>query len=188
MDSTSVSLLKRLREPNAQTAWERWVELYAPLIYHWGVDQGLTHADAADLVQDVLSILVVKLPEFEYDPGRRFRGWLRTIAVNRIRDLYRRRSAQPHVTAEKPLHALSAAPIESLFEEAEYQSFVVNRALKLMQGEFREETWNACWQLVVDGLPAKVVAENLDISLNSVYLAKSRVLKRLREELEGLVD
>jgi hypothetical protein len=82
MDSTSISLLRRLRQPNQEAAWQRFVDLYAPLIFHWSKNQGLTPTDASDLVQDVLAIVVEKLPEFEYDPQRRFRGWLRTVTVN----------------------------------------------------------------------------------------------------------
>lgn len=189
MDSTSVSLLKRLREPNAGSAWQRFVDLYAPLIYHWGLHQGLSSADAADLVQEVLALLVVKLPTFEYDPSRRFRGWLRTMTVNKARDLHRRNAVNPLVGQAQTL-SLQEKAIASLdlFEEAEYQSFLVNRALELMRSEFREETWRACWLLVVEGKKARDVAKELGLSLNSVYLAKSRVLGRLREELAGLIE
>ena len=76
MDSTSISLLRRLRQPSPEDAWQRFVDLYAPLIFHWGRNQGLNATDASDLVQQVLSTLVIKLPEFEYDPKQRFRGWL----------------------------------------------------------------------------------------------------------------
>ena len=79
MDSTSVSLLRRLREPDHDAAWQRFVDLYAPLIFHWAKNRGLNPTDAADLVQEVLVTLVAKLPEFEYDPTKRFRGWLRTV-------------------------------------------------------------------------------------------------------------
>ena len=79
MESTSISLLERLRKTNQDAAWQRFVDLYAPLIYHWARHQGLNATDAADLVQDVLAMLIAKLPEFNYDPTQRFRGWLRTV-------------------------------------------------------------------------------------------------------------
>ena len=82
MNSTSVSLLRRLRQSDQEDAWQRFVDLYAPLIYHWGRNQGLSAGDASDLVQEVMVILVTKLPDFEYDPSKRFRGWLRTVTLN----------------------------------------------------------------------------------------------------------
>ena len=86
MDSTSVNLLKRLRETTADSAWQRFVELYTPPIFHWGREKGLSPDDSLDVVQDVLATLVVKLPEFQYDPNRRFRAWLKTVTVNRVTD------------------------------------------------------------------------------------------------------
>ena len=188
MDSTSVSLLRRLRTPNQETAWQRFVELYAPLVFHWSRRQGLSTQDASDLVQEVLTVLVTKLPEFEYDPNKRFRGWLRTITVNKSRDFQRRQAVRPATGNDEKLQlAASAEPVD-LFEETEYRSFLVGRALELMRSEFRDEVWQACWQQVVDGKKAAEVAQNLGLSLNVVYSAKSRVLGRLREELAGLMD
>jgi RNA polymerase sigma-70 factor (ECF subfamily) len=186
--STSVSLLQRLRQPNQEAAWQRFVDLYAPLIFHWGRNQGLTPPDAADLVQEVLSLLVVKLPEFEYDPTRRFRGWLRTITINKARDFHRRMSARPLTGQDETIEYVTVAPDVDLFDEAEYRSFLVNRALELMRAEFRDDTWQACWKQVVEGRKAADVAQEMGLSLNMVYLAKSRVLGRLREELAGLME
>jgi RNA polymerase sigma factor (sigma-70 family) len=101
MDSTSVSLLRRLREPDHDAAWQRFVDLYAPLIFHWAKNQGLNPTDAADLVQEVLVTLVAKLPEFESDPTKRFRGWLRTVALGKIRDS-QRRDAVRSVSGQDP--------------------------------------------------------------------------------------
>jgi len=86
MHSTHVSLLERLRQPEAADAWERFVQLYTPLLLHWARKLGLPDHDAADLVQDVLLVLVRKLPEFQYQPGRTFRGWMRTVLINKWRD------------------------------------------------------------------------------------------------------
>lgn len=188
MDSTSHSLLRRLQEPEHATAWERFVELYAPLVFHWGKSQGLNSTDAADLVQDVLTIVVTKLPEFQVDPTKRFRGWLRTVTVNKANDFHRRNAVRPDSGREPTIQNAAVATAVDLFDEAEYRSFLVNRALELMKSEFRDETWQACWLQVVEGRKAVDVAQELNISLNVAYLAKSRVLGRLREELAGLMD
>ena len=188
MDSTSVSLLKRLREPSPEPAWARFVELYAPLIFHWGRRHGLNPTDAADLVQEVLAVLVVKLPVFDYDPSRRFRGWLRTVTVNKARDFQRRESAQSRTRATAGELASLVAESADPFEETEYQVYIVRRALQLMQAEFEPATWQACWKQVGEGASAAETALALGISANSARIAKCRVLRRLREELEGLLE
>lgn len=187
MDSTSVSLLRRLNEPDHDAAWERFVELYAPLIFHWGRNHGLTGTDAADLVQDVLSILVSKLPEFQYDPKRRFRGWLRTITLNRANDVHRRNAVRK-TDGSATLDNQTVTTDVDLFEEAEYRSFLVRRALELMQTEFPQHVWRACWELVAEGRDGESVAAELGMTRGAVYVAKSRVMRRLREEMQGLLE
>jgi RNA polymerase sigma-70 factor (ECF subfamily) len=187
MDSTSVSLLERLRRPKPQLAWQRFVDLYAPLMFYWARSKNLSHADAADLVQDVLASLVVALPRFQYDPKQRFRGWLRTIVLNRARDFLRRKA-----TRREEFHPLMldelAAKDGDLFEEQEYRLAVVQRAFQLLRSEFQETTWQACWRQVIDGEDAAQAAAALGISPNAAYIAKCRVLRRLRTEVQGLLE
>ncbi len=188
MDSTSVSLLRRLRQPNQDAAWRRFVDLYAPLVFHWGCRQGLNATDAADLVQEVMAILVAKLPEFEYDPTKRFRGWLRTVTVNKARDFQRRNSARPSSGQEETIQKVAAVDTADLFEEAQYRTYLVRRLRQLMEAEFEPTTWRACWEFVAGGRSAADVGRELGISANAVRVAKCRVLCRLREELKGLLD
>jgi RNA polymerase sigma-70 factor, ECF subfamily len=184
MNTTSVSLLQRLREPAANDAWSRFTTLYTPLLYQWAQRLGLAEADAADLVQEVFTTLVKKLPGFQYEADKTFRGWLRTILLNKWRDQLRRQVPAATVMA---LDALPAPAVES-FAEEEYRQYLVSQALHLMQVEFAPKTWQACWQHVVAGRPAAQVAEELGISVGSVYVAKARVMSRLRQELRGLLD
>src|ERR1700716_2727364 len=95
MHTTSVSLLQRLRQQPAADTWERFVRLYTPLLLYWARRLRLQDQDAADLVQDVLIVLVRKLPEFQYQPGRSFRGWMRTVLLNKWRDRPLPRPAVP---------------------------------------------------------------------------------------------
>jgi RNA polymerase sigma-70 factor (ECF subfamily) len=188
MHTTSASLLQRLRRPDERAAWDRFVELYTPLLFHWARRVGLQEQDAADLVQDVLTTLVQKLPEFTLDDNGNFRGWLRTVTLNKWRDNARRRATRPLVGDAAALAELPAPAELEDFWEAEYRKHLVDRALAVMRAEFQPTTWQACWQFVVEGRPAAEVAAALGISENAVYIAKSRVLRRLREELEGLLE
>ena len=191
MNTTHPSLLEQLKhspdQAASRTAWNWFVKLYTPLLFYWTRRCGLQEHDAADLVQDVFTILVKKLPTFSYDGTGSFRSWLRTVTVNKIRDRLR----QPVLssTATQPLpDELPQADDSDALETVEYRRYVVQRALQLMQAEFAPKTWRACWEHVVVGRPAAEVAGELGISVGSVYVAKSRVLARLRKDLQGLLD
>jgi RNA polymerase sigma-70 factor (ECF subfamily) len=184
---TPVSLLERLRLPLAREAWARFAELYTPLIYSWARRAGLPPADAADLVQDVFVTLLEKLPEFTYDNRKSFRAWLRTVTLNKWRDNGRRRAAAPRAD-DGALADVPGSDGLGAFWEAEYHRHLVGRALKVMQTEFQPATWKACWECVACGKSAAEVAALLGISENAVYIARCRVLRRLRRELAGLID
>jgi RNA polymerase sigma-70 factor (ECF subfamily) len=188
MNTTPVSLLERLKRPDEPAAWDRFVELYTPVLFGWARRLGLQAQDAADLVQEVFTVLVRKLPEFSYDRNHSFRRWLHTVTLNKWRDACRRRAAQPGQPNEAALAGAAVPDTAGLLEETEYRHYLVSRALEVMQAEFEPATWTACWRFVVDGRPAAEVARELGLSVNAVYLAKGRVLRRLRAELEGLLD
>jgi RNA polymerase sigma-70 factor (ECF subfamily) len=184
---TSSSLLIRLRRPGDSVAWDRFARLYTPLIYGWGRRAGLQSTDAADLVQDVLTTLIRKLPEFQYEKGRSFRAWLRTVTLNKWRDAARRRASRP-ADRGGPVIDVAEPSDEDTPTETEYRAQLVARALEIMQADFQPTTWRACWELVVVGRPAADIARDLGISANAVYLAKGRVLRHLRKELDGLLE
>jgi RNA polymerase sigma-70 factor (ECF subfamily) len=187
MLSTSSTLLYRLCQSTHEAAdWERFVDLYTPLLLAWTRRLGLNEHDSADLIQDLFAALVEHLPTFEYNPEKSFRAWLRTLLMNRWRNQVRRRQARQ--AGEGTLASLSVPDQPPEFEEVEYRQHLVSRALRLMQSEFPDATWKACWETVVHDRPAAEVAAELGISVNSVYLARSRVLRRLREQLHGLLD
>jgi len=184
MHTTPVTLLERLRGTVDDASWQRFVSLYTPLLYSWAQRLGCTEADVPDLVQEVLLLLVVKLPAFTYDPSRSFRAWLRAVAHNRWRNLQRRaRLPDANDLADDDLPDPHPA---DPFWEVDYRRQLASRALTLMQAEFEPATWRACLECVVHGKPARQVADELGLSPGAVYVAKSRVLKRLRQELAGL--
>ena len=184
-DTTPPTLLARLRDPADRAAWERLVALYTPLLYGWGRRRGLSAADAADLVQDVLTVVVRQIPEFEYDPGRSFRAWLRKVAFHKFHDLRRDRVPLP-LSPDELTRTAAATDVDACFEEAEYRRYLVRRALEAMQRDFAETTWKACLLAVTTPRTAASIGAELGLSEGAVYAAKFRVLRRLREELAGL--
>jgi RNA polymerase sigma-70 factor (ECF subfamily) len=188
MQSTPPSLLEKLHNPADHQAWQEFVDLYTPLLYHWARRAGLQDQDAADLLQDVFTTLYQKLPEFQYDQHKSFRKWLRSVTLNQWRDNCKRRGRQPLGSNPDALNDVPASDGLDAAAEREYRQHLVGRALRLMQAEFQPTTWKACWEFVVRDRPAAEVARELGISENAVYIAKCRVVSRLRQELEGLMD
>lgn len=182
MPTTPASLLERLRDPAAENAWQRFVSLYTPLLFHWARRAGLRSPDDADLVQDVFVLLVRKLPEFQYDPRKGFRNWLRTVTLNRWREGKRKKSPTPDVLEDLP------APAGEPFWEIEYRQHLAHQMLTVMQTEFEPTTWKACWECTVEGRSAVEVGRELGLSAGAVRSAKFRVLCRLRRELDGLTE
>lgn len=187
MTTTSVTLLERLKKPDDQAAWERFADLYTPLLLCWARRAGLTEADAADHVQDVLLLLLDKLPAFAYDQRQNFRGWLRTVALNKLREQLRRRKVTAAGGDVDQLHDVAVPDGLEQYWDTEYHQHLVACALNIMQSEFESTTWRACWEHTVSGRSAAEVGRELGLSEGAVYVAKSRVLRRLRHELAGLL-
>ncbi len=194
MAETSATLLERLHDRSDSVAWQRMVDLYTPLINAWLRRQGVSGTDAEDLTQDVLGIVVREVPGFQHN-GRvgAFRNWLRTIAINCLRQSWRSRRSRPRTD---PLPDLDSA-LDQLEDPAsdlghrwdrEHDEFVLHRLLHLIEPDFRPATWQAFRRQVLDGAAPEQVAAELGLSVNAVLIARSRVLGRLRRNAEGLVD
>ena len=188
--STSHTLLGRVRRRDAD-AWQRFAAIYTPLVYAWARRGGLQESDAADVVQEVFRHVADRLDQFGGDrenPG--FRGWLRAIARNEVRLVYRKRNARPEATGgSDALQQMAEIPDwdrddseESLASDRHY---LLHRTLEVIRGDFEEPTWQAFWKVVVDGMAAVHVADELDMTPGAVRQAKFRVLCRLREEMDG---
>lgn len=184
---TPVSLLERLRREPEERDWERFVDLYSPMLYSWAQRLGLSAEDGADLVQEVLTRLVRKLPEFAYDSQLRFRGWLRTVFVNQARDWQRKEKF--HAAAQRPdMETLLTPDQLDRWIDEDYARQVIARAAELLRPEYADNTWRAFWETAVKERPGAEVAAELSMTPEAVYQAKSRILRRLRQELEGLLD
>jgi RNA polymerase sigma-70 factor (ECF subfamily) len=130
---------------------------------------------------------VKALPTFNYDPKQGFRRWLRTVLMNRWRDHCRQGAATLQQADQRTLAEQAASNFRDL-EDEEYRQQLAARAMQVMQAEFQPSTWKACWEHLISGRPALEVGKELGLSEAAVYAAKYRVLKRLREELDGLLD
>jgi RNA polymerase sigma-70 factor (ECF subfamily) len=188
MELTPASLLEHVRNPADQAAWKRFVQIYTPLLYHWAHRVRLQDQDAADLVQDVFTVLVQKLPEFQYDRQRSFRAWLKTILLNKWRERQRRRAPLSLEGNGSAVATVAEEPEPDDLSETEYRQQLVQRTLQVIRHEFQPATWQAFWQCFIGGRPAPEVAREQGITVNAVYIAKCRVLRRLRRELDGLLD
>jgi RNA polymerase sigma-70 factor, ECF subfamily len=188
--STSRSLLAGAKRDDP-SAWERIVRLYAPLVASWCRRWGVAEQDLGDLLQDVFSAVAGHLDRFRKEqPGDTFRGWMATIARNKVRDHFRRRSGEPAATGgtEAALNMQQIPDhnaIEDIPQLADDPLFdeLLLKALESIRGEFHERTWQAFWRVAVDGRTAVDVAADLDMKPGAVRVAKSRVLLRLRREL-----
>jgi RNA polymerase sigma-70 factor (ECF subfamily) len=183
--STRVSLLQKLQSKQDSGAWSKFVQLYTPLIHKWVADLNIAEPQRSDVVQEVFIVLLGKITSFQYDSSGSFRGWLRTITINKCRDALRKKKRLTEPQFTDTIEVAIASDTE-LLTQKEYRDYLANAALQLMQRHFSRTTWQACWEHVANNRPAKEVAEELGISVNAVYLARGRVLQRLRQELAGL--
>jgi RNA polymerase sigma-70 factor (ECF subfamily) len=184
---TRRSLLIRIRDPRDATSWQTFVEAYAPLIYGYGRRRGLQDADAADLTQEVLTEVARCIRSFEYQPDRgRFRDWLGTVTHRRLARFLGKQS-RAKVVDEAASDAAAARPCDPEWADA-FGAHLLALALERARPRFEPTTWRAfelTWQC---GRPASEVASELNMPVASVYVAKSRVLKRLEDEVRDLAD
>jgi RNA polymerase sigma-70 factor (ECF subfamily) len=186
-DSQTSSGLLRGVQARDQAAWQRLVALYGPLVYRWCRLAGLQPADAADVGQEVFRAVARKVDDFRHGrPGDTFRGWLRAITRNKLRDHARARA--PERTGVEHLDACRrpGPPDPGAESEAAETRLLYRRVIRLVRAEFGEASWQAFWRVAVEGQRPADVARDLGTSLNAVYLAKARVLRRLRTQFDDL--
>jgi RNA polymerase sigma-70 factor (ECF subfamily) len=190
--TTNASLLVRLRDRQDSTAWTQFVDVYGPLIYRYAHRHGLQAADAADLTQDVLCAVAQAMGRFQYDRARgSFRGWLFTATRRALHHFHAGRRRLPE--AGNPA-------FDQLFEDQparedqegwqewdhEFDRRLLDWAADQVRGEFQAQTWEAFWKTAVEQISPGTVAAALGMSVGAVYVAKSRVLARLRYAIEEI--
>jgi RNA polymerase sigma-70 factor (ECF subfamily) len=183
---TSLTLVDRLKFRDAE-GWKRFVQLYGPLIYQWCQRARLRSEDAADVAQEVFQAVALQVANFRKErPADSFRGWLWTITRNKIGDHFRRRARSPSAPGGSDAHRLLLDLPEQLPPDessASEEHDLIHRALDLVRPEFEERTWQMFWRVAVEGHAPRDIAAELGVTPDAVRMAKSRVLRRLREEL-----
>lgn len=188
---TRASLLVQLRSGTDNGAWHEFVRLYGPVIYGFARKRGLQDADAADLMQDVLRSVSAAIGRLEYDQKRgTFRGWLFTITRNKIFNFLSARRIRPQSSGDSAtnrlLNAQPDADESSDAWEMEYQRRIAKLAMERIKSEFQDNTWRAFWLTAVDGRSAAEASREVGLSTGAVYVAKSRVLARLKDAVAQL--
>lgn len=194
MNETSLSLLGRACADPADGSWDRLVKLYSPLLKAWLCRMGVHGADADDLVQEILLAVSRDLHRFDHS-GRigAFRAWLRTMLLHRVRNFFRAQKYRPAAAggsawSEKIEQLADDSSSASREWNLEHDRHVMARLLESVRPRFEVKTWEAFRRQMFDGQRADQVAAELGMPLNSVYVARSRVLSTLRQEAAGLID
>ena len=193
LSATRATLLLRIRDAQDRVAWGEFVQLYAPLIHSYGMHRGMQDADAADLVQDVMGQVSRSMPGFDYDRSRgSFRGWLLTVTRNALRKTANRNSRQAKGSGDTEVHGLleqqPAAPHDDEEWDREYQRNLFQWAAERVKPDFREASWLAFWRTVVEGHETETVARELKLSVGAVYIARSRIISRVRQEIAAVEE
>jgi RNA polymerase sigma factor (sigma-70 family) len=189
---TRVTLLTRIKDGHDASAWREFIQLYGPVVYGFARKRGLQDADAADVMQDVLRSVARNAAKLEYDPKRgTFRGWLYTIARNKVYNFLSAGKNKPKGggdpdAAERLDNVADYREDADASFELEYQRRLSAKAMDRVKNEFQKSTWQAFWQTAVEGRNATEVGKELKMSPGAVYVAKSRVLARLRDEVKQL--
>jgi RNA polymerase sigma-70 factor (ECF subfamily) len=188
--ATRASLLLRLRDARNEAAWREFVDLYGPLVYNYARKQGLQDADAADLSQDVLLTVATAVGRLEYDPRRgAFRNWLFTVIRHKLTNRRLAASNRTRGSGDPATQALLEKCLAPATEESQWQAEWQNRlfvwACEQVRPEVSATTWQAFWKTAIEGQPSKQVAEQLGLSLASIYGSRSRILARLRELVQA---
>jgi RNA polymerase sigma factor (sigma-70 family) len=187
VNTTRPSLLVRIRDLRDEMAWGEFARLYTPFIYRVARQSGLQDADASLVTQDVLVTVARTIHRFEYNrKSGSFRGWLKVVTRSRLNDFLRAQGREVQGTGDTGmLHVIDEQPDASQPDiwEREFRRTLFEWAVDRIRCDFEDTTWQAFWQTSVGDRKTNDVAEELGLSVGAVYIARSRVLARLRQEV-----
>jgi RNA polymerase sigma-70 factor (ECF subfamily) len=189
---TPLSLLERARTHDPE-AWRRLVELYRPLVLYWCHRGGLRGPDAEDVAQEVFAGAVAGLANFRRDrPGDTFRGWLRGITRIQVQLHFRRKQGKPQAEggsdAWQNLLAVPDPLGEPDADEIAQAGQLYRRAVAQVRAEFEPATWQAFWLTVIEGRSPAALVDELGMTPGAIRQAKSRILRRLKQEMGDVLD
>jgi RNA polymerase sigma-70 factor (ECF subfamily) len=190
---TRPSLLVRIRDPQNGWAWSQFVAIYSPLVYRFARRHGLQESDAADVTQEVFCTIARGIRQFDYDRQKgSFRGWLITVARSKMQNFITRQQARHQASGgTEALRLIEQQPAEDdeeAFVEREHRRCVFDWAVGQIREGFQESTWQAFWQTSVEGKGTQKVAEDLGMTVGAVYIARSRVLAKLKETIRQVEE
>ncbi|MEL7498462.1 MAG: sigma-70 family RNA polymerase sigma factor [Planctomycetota bacterium] len=189
---TRASLILRLRRPGDEVAWAEFVEIYQPLIFRLAQSKGLQEADALDLTQEVMARVAKAIDRFDPNPDRgSFRGWIsritRNLVIEFLRSKHRRQITADDSSIQQLIESVPS-PSDSQWFNFEYKRQLLFWAAEKIKDSFQETTWQAFWLSSVDQIDIDSVAKTLNLSKGAVYIARSRVMAKLKKKIEGQLD
>ncbi|MBM81136.1 MAG: RNA polymerase subunit sigma-70 [Planctomycetaceae bacterium] len=192
VETTRPSLLVRIRDLRDELAWSEFARLYTPMIYRFARQSGLQDADASLVTQDVLVTVARTIHRFEYNrESGSFRGWLKTVTRSRLADFMRAQGKHIRGSGDTGVQQVIEEQSDSDHPdlwEREYRRSLFEWAGEQIQCEVEDRTWQAFWRTSVEGQETTVVADALKMSTGAIYIARSRVLARLREEVRRIEE
>lgn len=188
--STHLSLLHRLSSGGDEEAWADFVRIYSPVIFRTLRFRGLQDADAHDVLQQILMSVKRSLEERRHDPSKaKFRTWLSVVTRNAtINALSRRRPdhGSGDTDVQRRLDSIESDSDEEALFDREFEREVFRKAASMIENDFDPATWRAFWATTVEGHSIESIAEELSKKPGSIYTARSRVMRRLRDEVKRL--
>lgn len=185
---TRYTLIGKLKDSADAQAWSEFAAIYQPVIFRLAIAKGLQHADAADLTQEVLTRVAGAIDTFRPTAGGCFRAWLYRITRNLVIDFLRKQQQrQPLEPLPSPEHlaAREASPKDSAAFHREFQKQIFWAAAEVVQTQVQMKTWQAFWKTEVQHEAVEQVASELQMTAGAIYVARSRVIARLRQWIES---
>ena len=183
---TRQTLLLKIRDLGDKASWDEFAELYTPLIYRFLTNRGLADSNARDVMQDSLKAVASAIDRFEYDPAKgTFRSWLYTVVRSKLNNYFKKCGRQPAEAGLTEVEGMADGTDAAIDREwdLEYKRHMFRWASEKVRGEFKENTWKAFYGVAVEERPADEVAKDLEMPVGGVYVAKSRVIAKLREAI-----
>jgi len=188
MDTTRPSLLLRIRDRGDADAWHTFDEIYRPMLYRFARARGLSCADAEEVSQHCLTVISERIAEFSYDRRKgRFKGWLRTLVNNRVRNLLRDRREYQQATGDLD-HRQEREPEPAEAFERIWLEEHLWHCLRQLRSEVEPRTYEVFRRYVIDDQPVEEVCEALNVTPNNVYTVKWRLTERVAARMRDLLD